>query len=113
MNSELAARSDIYVAGDCACFYDVSLGRRRIEHHDHAVQSGRLAGENMTGASEYIPTKYINVMLRQIDINVMLRAELLAKYLGLLCSGFRRENLWTRAFKVKPTLVKVLNGKKS
>lgn len=73
MNSELAARSDIYVAGDCACFYDVSLGRRRIEHHDHAVQSGRLAGENMTGASEYIPTKYINVMLRQIDINVMLR----------------------------------------
>lgn len=73
MNSELAARSDIYVAGDCACFYDVSLGRRRIEHHDHAVQSGRLAGENMTGASEYIPTKYITVMLRRIDINAMLR----------------------------------------
>jgi hypothetical protein len=32
------------------CFYDVKLGRRRVEHHDHAVVSGRLAGENMTGA---------------------------------------------------------------
>jgi len=28
----------------------VKLGRRRVEHHDHAVVSGRLAGENMTGA---------------------------------------------------------------
>jgi len=37
-------------AGDCACFFDVKLGRRRVEHHDHAVVSGRLAGENMTGA---------------------------------------------------------------
>ncbi len=27
------------------------LGRRRVEHHDHAVVSGRLAGENMTGAN--------------------------------------------------------------
>lgn len=26
------------------------FGRRRIEHHDNAVISGRLAGENMTGA---------------------------------------------------------------
>ena len=36
-------------AGDAACFYDVTLGRRRVEHHDHAIVSGRLAGENMTG----------------------------------------------------------------
>ena len=39
-------------AGDAACFYDVRLGRRRVEHHDHAVVSGRLAGENMTGAAK-------------------------------------------------------------
>ena len=37
-------------AGDAACFYDPNLGRRRVEHHDHAVVSGRLAGENMTGS---------------------------------------------------------------
>lgn len=53
VNSEMCARSDIYAAGDCACFYDVKLGRRRVEHHDHAVVSGRLAGENMTGANKH------------------------------------------------------------
>lgn len=50
VNSELAARTDLYAAGDCSCFYDPQLGRRRVEHHDHAVTSGRLAGENMAGA---------------------------------------------------------------
>ncbi|XP_060769395.1 apoptosis-inducing factor 1, mitochondrial isoform X3 [Neoarius graeffei] len=50
VNAELQARSNIWVAGDAACFYDLKLGRRRVEHHDHAVVSGRLAGENMTGA---------------------------------------------------------------
>jgi programmed cell death 8 (apoptosis-inducing factor) len=50
VNAELEARSNLWVAGDAACFFDVKLGRRRVEHHDHAVVSGRLAGENMTGA---------------------------------------------------------------
>ncbi|KAF5302313.1 hypothetical protein FQA39_LY10352 [Lamprigera yunnana] len=52
VNTELQARSNLYIAGDCACFYDTKLGRRRVEHHDHAVVSGRLAGENMTGAAK-------------------------------------------------------------
>ncbi|RWS30165.1 apoptosis-inducing factor 1-like isoform X2 [Leptotrombidium deliense] len=52
VNAELEARSNIWVAGDVSCFYDVKLGRRRVEHHDHAVISGRLAGENMTGAKK-------------------------------------------------------------
>ncbi|KAK9686042.1 Pyridine nucleotide-disulfide oxidoreductase [Popillia japonica] len=52
VNTELQARSHLYIAGDSACFYDVKLGRRRVEHHDHAVISGRLAGENMTGAAK-------------------------------------------------------------
>ncbi|XP_034942342.1 apoptosis-inducing factor 1, mitochondrial [Chelonus insularis] len=52
VNAELEARRDLWVAGDAACFYDIKLGRRRVEHHDHAVISGRLAGENMTGAGK-------------------------------------------------------------
>lgn len=52
VNTELMARSNLYAAGDCACFYDAKLGRRRVEHHDHAVVTGRLAGENMTGQSK-------------------------------------------------------------
>ncbi|XP_071086856.1 apoptosis-inducing factor 1, mitochondrial-like [Haliotis cracherodii] len=52
VNAELEARSNVWVAGDASCFYDIRLGRRRVEHHDHAVVSGRLAGENMTGAAK-------------------------------------------------------------
>ncbi|CAL1281024.1 unnamed protein product [Larinioides sclopetarius] len=49
VNTEMEARKNLWVAGDVSCFYDPNLGRRRIEHHDHAVVSGRLAGENMAG----------------------------------------------------------------
>lgn len=49
-NAELEARTNLWVAGDALSFYDTKLGRRRVEHHDHAVVTGRLAGENMTGA---------------------------------------------------------------
>lgn len=54
VNAELEARRHLYVAGDAACFFDPKLGRRRVEHHDHAVVSGRLAGENMVGQSKSI-----------------------------------------------------------
>ena len=50
VNAELQARHNIWVAGDAASFYDIKLGRRRVEHYDHAIVSGKLAGENMTGA---------------------------------------------------------------
>lgn len=53
VNAELLARNSVYAAGDASNFYDPHLGRRRVEHHDHAVVSGRLAGENMVGLSEY------------------------------------------------------------
>ena len=42
----------IQQAGDVSSFYDPYLGRRRVEHHDHANVTGRLAGENMTGAQK-------------------------------------------------------------
>ena len=35
VNSELESRRDIFVAGDAANFYDIRLGRRRVEHYDH------------------------------------------------------------------------------
>ena len=50
VNAELQARHNIWIAGDAASFYDIKLGRRRVEHYDHAIVSGKLAGENMTGA---------------------------------------------------------------
>ncbi|CAF2635583.1 unnamed protein product [Rotaria sp. Silwood2] len=50
VNAELQARHNVWIAGDAASFYDIKLGRRRVEHYDHAIVSGKLAGENMTGA---------------------------------------------------------------
>nr|ATZ76822.1 apoptosis inducing factor [Sinohyriopsis schlegelii] len=52
VNAEMEARSNIWVAGDASCFYDIQLGRRRVEHYNHARVSGQLAGENMTGAAK-------------------------------------------------------------
>ena len=52
VNSELESVPNLFVAGDAASFDDPALGRRRVEHHDHAVVSGRLAGENMAGAKK-------------------------------------------------------------
>ncbi|KAL2913855.1 hypothetical protein HK105_206589 [Polyrhizophydium stewartii] len=52
VNAELEARTNVFAAGDVTSFHDVTLGRRRVEHYDHAVMSGRLAGFNMTGAKK-------------------------------------------------------------
>src|SRR5690606_34159564 len=44
--------ADVYAAGDIIWFEDPLLGRRRVEHVDHAQTSGDLAGRNMAGAGE-------------------------------------------------------------
>ena len=52
---EYARTSDanIYAAGDVAEFPYVALGRRlRIEHENHAVEHGTVAGANMAGANQ-------------------------------------------------------------
>jgi NADPH-dependent 2,4-dienoyl-CoA reductase/sulfur reductase-like enzyme len=51
---EYARTSDpnIFAAGDVAEFPYLALGRRtRVEHWDHAIHHGKLAGENMAGAN--------------------------------------------------------------
>ncbi|BCM91066.1 anthranilate 1,2-dioxygenase system ferredoxin--NAD(+) reductase component [Abditibacteriota bacterium] len=44
---------NIFVAGDCACFYDTSVGRRwHTEHYQNAFWQGGVAGANMAGDSQ-------------------------------------------------------------
>jgi NTE family protein len=44
---------DVYAAGDVADYYDSVYGkRRRIEHRDNAIEQGKLAAANMSGALE-------------------------------------------------------------
>ncbi|XP_073994326.1 apoptosis inducing factor isoform X2 [Rhodnius prolixus] len=55
VNSELAVSSNLFAAGDCASYYDEILRRRRnVRRYDHAIVSGRVAAENMTGAGKPI-----------------------------------------------------------
>lgn len=52
---------NIWVAGDIVSYPDPILGRNRIEHVDHARNSGTTAGKNMAGANEpynYTPYFY-------------------------------------------------------
>jgi len=69
VNAELQARSGIWAAGDCASYYDAHLGRRRIEHHDHAVHTGRVAGANMTGTVT-IPYTYKPIFWSDVGPNI-------------------------------------------
>jgi NADPH-dependent 2,4-dienoyl-CoA reductase/sulfur reductase-like enzyme len=46
------SREDMYAAGDVAVYPDALLGRRRVEHVDHAEKSGELAGKAMAGAED-------------------------------------------------------------
>ncbi|XP_032223034.2 apoptosis-inducing factor 1, mitochondrial [Nematostella vectensis] len=91
VNSELEARSNIWVAGDAACFYDPKLGRRRVEHHDHAVVSGRLAGENMTGAGK--PYWHQSMFWSDLGPDVGYEA------IGLVDSSLPTVGVWAKATK--------------
>ncbi|MDR7252249.1 NADPH-dependent 2,4-dienoyl-CoA reductase/sulfur reductase-like enzyme [Nocardioides sp. BE266] len=44
--------TDVYAAGDVVSYPDALLGRRRVEHVDHAEKSGEAAGKAMAGADE-------------------------------------------------------------
>ncbi|VDL75960.1 unnamed protein product [Nippostrongylus brasiliensis] len=66
-DAELRVQPDIWAAGDTASFYDKSLGRRRMEHWEAAQVTGRLAGENMTGAGKafwYQPAYFTKIAPR-------------------------------------------------
>lgn len=50
VNPMLEAVNGVYAAGGCMSYFDESLGRRRVDRFDHAVNSGLLAGINMAAA---------------------------------------------------------------
>lgn len=59
---------DIYAAGDIASYPDPVLGRQRIEHVDHARNSGTAVGKVMAGLKEpYDYTPYFYSMIFDIS----------------------------------------------
>lgn len=56
---------DVYAAGDVASYPDALLGRRRVEHVDHAEKSGEHAGAVMAGADaayDYTPFFWSDIL---------------------------------------------------
>ncbi len=59
---------NIWAAADIATYPDTILGRQRLEHVDHARNSGQQVGANMAGANEaYTHTPYLYSMLYSLN----------------------------------------------
>jgi NADPH-dependent 2,4-dienoyl-CoA reductase/sulfur reductase-like enzyme len=73
VNEYLEAANGIFAAGDIARYYSPPLGRHlRVEHYDVALQHGRVAGANMTGARQaYTELPYFFSFMGDVHINVV------------------------------------------
>jgi programmed cell death 8 (apoptosis-inducing factor) len=89
VNAELEARSNVFAAGDVSSYHDIALGRRRVEHYDHAAMSGRTAGLNMTGAKK----PYIHQSMFWSNIG----PEIAFEAVGILDSNLPTVSIWSKA----------------
>ncbi|KAJ1980590.1 hypothetical protein H4R34_002403 [Dimargaris verticillata] len=88
VNAELQARTNVYAAGDVASYHDVLLGRRRLEHYDHAAQSGYHAGKNMCGSRS--PYLYQPMFWSDLGPDVSFEA------VGLVDSKLATVSVWAK-----------------
>ena len=88
VNAELEARRNIFGAGDCISYHDIALGRRRVEHYDHAANSGIIAGLNMTGAR----TPYTHQSMFWSDLGPSIAFEAV----GVIDSQLRTVGIWDK-----------------
>ncbi|KAJ3084744.1 Apoptosis-inducing factor 1, mitochondrial, partial [Quaeritorhiza haematococci] len=93
VNAELEARSNVFAAGDVTSFHDITLGRRRVEHHDHAIMSGRLAGLNMTSStSGAAPKPYTHQSMFWSDLGPQIAYEAV----GIVDSSLNTVGIWAK-----------------
>ena len=73
VNEFLEAADGIFAAGDMARYYSPLCGRHlRVEHYDVALQHGRVAGANMTGAQQaYDELPYFFSFMGEVHINMV------------------------------------------
>ena len=89
VNAELEARTNVFAAGDVTSYHDVALGRRRVEHYDHAYMSGRHAGLNMTG--EHKPYNHQSMFWSNIGPDVNFEA------VGIIDSSLPTVSIWNKS----------------
>lgn len=78
------AIGNVFVAGGVASYYDAALGRRRVEMFDHSINSGILAGKNMTADEARPKRRYTHQpsyrsLLKDIDVVCDVMGEIDAK----------------------------------
>ena len=90
VNERLETRvAGVFAAGDVAAYPDPLAGRMHVEHWDHAMQSGLVAGANMAGGDEpyrhvpYFFSDQFDYSINMLgypsgDAHVVLRGELAA-----------------------------------
>ncbi|KAH9249793.1 hypothetical protein BASA81_012471 [Batrachochytrium salamandrivorans] len=91
VNAELEARTNVFAAGDVTSYHDIALGRRRVEHYDHAVMSGRMAGFNMAGSKK--PYTHQSMFWSDLGPNVGYEAA------GIIDSKMRTMGVWAKSDK--------------
>ncbi|VBB31411.1 unnamed protein product [Acanthocheilonema viteae] len=107
VDAELRARSNVWVAGDASSFYDVKLGRRRMEHWEHAQITGRLAGENMTGANRpyWHQSSYYSILAPSVHLEAVGRIDSGLRTVSILADTKDNTN------EIKKGVVFYLDGK--
>lgn len=77
---------DIYAAGDVCGFFNPALNRMlRVEHEDHALQSGEVAGRNMAGRTisyDHLPFFYSDLFGQGCEA------------VGVLDASLQTEGIW-------------------
>jgi len=70
-----------------ASYHDTALGRRRVEHHDHAVASGKHAAANMTGARR----PYLHIPMFWSDLG-----SIAYEAVGIIDSKLKTVGIWEK-----------------
>jgi len=92
VNAAMEAIGGLYVAGNLASYYDSTLGRRRVDRYEHAINSGLVAGHNMAssrlGSGQKMYKHSPSFRSRIPGINVDCRA------IGEIDSSLRTVGVW-------------------
>mmetsp|Transcript_550 Transcript_550/g.1994 ORF Transcript_550/g.1994 Transcript_550/m.1994 type:complete len:588 (-) Transcript_550:137-1900(-) len=104
VNSMMEAVNGVYAAGSCASYYDLGLGRRRVDRFDHAVNSGLLAGINMAaaenpGSGQKNPQLYTHQPAFHANLNLV---GLNMIGIGTVDSRLRNVGLWVNGNHLHP-----------
>lgn len=91
VNAQLEAIAGLYVAGNLASFYDPSLGRRRVDMYDHAVNSGLVAGRNMVASKHGKAKSYAHQPMFRSNMEGI---DLLLQGVGTIDANLTTTGVW-------------------